>query len=78
MNVPVIFKSKRFWSAVIGLIAMIITGLVPELKEHIDIMIPAIVGIIGLLIGGYSIEDAITARSSALIFPPVKDKNALN
>jgi len=42
---------------------------VPELKEHIDIIVPGIIGIIGLLIGGYSLEDAITARQSIVVYP---------
>lgn len=57
-----VLKSRRFWSAVIGLVAMIVTGLVPELQPHIDIIVPGIVGIVGILIGGYAIEDAVTAQ----------------
>ena len=70
MSMPEIFKSRRFWSAVIGLFAMIVTGLVPELKEHIDIIVPGIVGLVGILIGGYAIEDAVTARQSSVVVYP--------
>jgi hypothetical protein len=57
-----VFKSRRFWSAVIGLIAIVVSGLVPELQEHIDIIVPGILGIVGVLIGGYSVEDAVNAQ----------------
>lgn len=60
--IPKIFRSRRFWSALVGLIAMVVAGLVPELREHIDVIVPGIVGIIGVLIGGYAIEDAVAAR----------------
>jgi uncharacterized membrane protein YeaQ/YmgE (transglycosylase-associated protein family) len=60
--IPEIFRSRRFWSAVIGLIAMTLAGIVPELQDHIDIIVPGIVGIVGVLIGGYAIEDALAAR----------------
>lgn len=56
-----IFKSRRFWSAVIGLVAMVVSSLVPELRQHIDIIVPGIVGIVGILIGGYSLEDVVNA-----------------
>lgn len=59
-----IFKSRRFWSAVVGLVAMVVSGLVPELKQHIDVIVPGVVGIVGILIGGYSLEDFASARAS--------------
>jgi hypothetical protein len=58
-----LLKSKRFWSAVIGLIAIVVTSFVPELQPHIDIIVPGILGIVGVLIGGYSVEDALRARN---------------
>lgn len=60
-----IFKSRRFWSAVIGLVAMVISSLVPEVRQHIDIIVPGIVGIVGILIGGYAIEDVVSASKNA-------------
>jgi hypothetical protein len=53
-----LLKSKRFWSAVVGLVAIIITAYVPELRAQIDVIVPGILGIIGILIGGYSVEQA--------------------
>ena len=60
-----VFKSKRFWSGVIGLLAIIITGLAPDLQEHIDTMIPAIVSIVGFLIGGYALQDTASAMNKS-------------
>lgn len=59
-----IFKSKRFWSALIGLAVMIVTAFVPALTEHLEIIVPGVLGIIGLLIGGYTAED-YAARKAA-------------
>lgn len=56
-----IFKSKRFWSAVVGLVFMVLTQLVPDLKANQETLITGAMILIGLLIGGYSLEDAMTA-----------------
>jgi hypothetical protein len=56
-----LLKSKRFWSAIVGLVAIIVTAFVPELQPHIDVIVPAILGIIGILIGGYTVEGAASA-----------------
>lgn len=58
-----LLKSKRFWSALMGLIAIVITSFVPALSEHIDIIVPGILGIVGVLIGGYSAEDFAQAKA---------------
>lgn len=54
-------KSKRFWSALLGVAVMIIATWFPELRTHADEIIPAALIIVGLLIGGYSAEDALRA-----------------
>lgn len=59
-----LFRSKRFWSAVVGLIAMIAVAFIPELEQHMEQLVPAIVAIIGALIGGYAVEDVMNARNS--------------
>lgn len=67
VNVPEIFTSKRFWSAVVGLVMMVATSLIPELEQHADTLIPAILLVISLLIGGYAAEDYATAKGAAAI-----------
>jgi cytochrome c biogenesis protein CcdA len=58
-----LFRSKRFWTMIVGVLAMAITALVPALAEQIEYIAPSIVIIIGILIGGYSAEDVALARN---------------
>lgn len=58
---PPIFRSKRFWSALLGVVFMVIVAFVPELEGDQQLLISAITVVIGLLIGGYSAEDVATA-----------------
>jgi len=57
MKIPDIFKSKRFWSALVGLLFMVFTAFVPEMEAQVDVIVPAVLIIVGMLIGGYSAED---------------------
>lgn len=58
-----IFRSKRFIAAFVGLLVMILVGLFPDLESSQDTIIEAVVVVVGVLIGGYSVQDAIaTAR----------------
>lgn len=52
-----VFRSKKFWSAVVGLVVLVVTAFVPELTEHLDTIAPAVVAIVGVLIGGYAWQD---------------------
>lgn len=56
-----IFKSKRFWTALMGIISMVLVAFVPELEPHMETLVPGILGVIGLLIGGYTVQDTIIA-----------------
>jgi hypothetical protein len=56
-----IFKSRRFWSGIVGLVFMALVAFVPTLAEHVELLSTAAVIVIGLLIGGYSVEDAVQA-----------------
>lgn len=60
-QLPELLKSRRFWSAVIGLAMLVIVNLVPELAARQEELSAAIVIIVGMLIGGYSLEDTATA-----------------
>lgn len=61
MNIPELFKSKRFWSAVIGLVVLIASSLNTQLADHLNVIAPTVIAIVGILIGGYSAEDVATA-----------------
>jgi len=56
-----IFKSKRFWTALLGIISMVLVAFVPELEPHMETLVPGILGVIGLLIGGYTAQDIVVA-----------------
>lgn len=61
MSVPDLFRSKRWWSAVVGLVFMAAVHFIPALAADQDTLTKSALIIIGLLIGGYSVEDAVTA-----------------
>lgn len=57
-----IWKSKRFWSSILGLIAMFAAVYFPEFQE---LPIEAILAIVALLVGGFTVEE--TAITTAQI-----------
>jgi len=56
-----LFRSKRFWTAAIGLVVLVVSALVPTLADQLNIIAPTIVAIVGILIGGYSAEEVALA-----------------
>lgn len=56
-----LFKSKRFWSAIVGVVMMFIIAIFPELEANNSIITEALLIFIGLLIGGYTVVDAVNA-----------------
>ena len=56
-----IFRSKRFWTALLGVVSMLLVAFVPELEAHVDTLTPGILAVVGLLIGGYTVQDSISA-----------------
>ena len=56
-----IFRSRRFVSSLLATIAIFLGLLFPEVREHVDTVIPAIVVIWGTLAGGYIAEDFAVA-----------------
>lgn len=61
MQLPNVLKSRRFWTGIVGIVMMAAVQFVPSLAEHADVLTNAILILIGLLIGGYSLEDAVLA-----------------
>jgi len=60
-NVPELFKSKRFWSAVFYVLILSVSAFNDELGKAIDI--EQLTLIFGILIGGYSLVDYAEAKS---------------
>lgn len=53
-----LLHDERFWSGLVGLIVIVISSLHPDLQDNLDHIAPAVVGIIGTMIGGFSLENA--------------------
>lgn len=52
-----LFKSKRFISAVVGVIIMMVVAFVPQLDAYQGEIVDAITEIIMALVAGYSLTD---------------------
>ncbi len=52
MTVPKLFRSRRFWSAIIGIVLLVVTEFDPELGSAFGGIQDHILLIVGLLIGG--------------------------
>lgn len=50
-----VFKNSQFWTAFVGLLAMILVSVFPEFRAEIDALAPIIVTIIVTAIGGQSL-----------------------
>lgn len=59
-NIPALFQSKRFWSAVGTFIAMLWVAYDPQFESIQAILIPAIAAVGYGLINGYTREDVAT------------------
>ena len=56
-----LLKSKRFWSAVVGLVIIIFASINPDLEQHLNSIQDGVIALIGVLIGGFTLVDAIQA-----------------
>lgn len=64
MNLPPALKSKRLWIAIVTAIVGVIIALVPELETVQGELIASLTVIAGILIGGYSAQDAVVSAKS--------------
>lgn len=64
-NVPELFKSKRFWVSLTGLIVIIVSAFEPHLAARFEEIAPSVLIIVGALVGGYTITDTAEARASS-------------
>jgi hypothetical protein len=71
MNVD-LFKSRKWWAMVVGLVMMAIVHFVPDLAENADQLTESILIVVGLLIGGYALEDSAVAFRSGEHNPKYK------
>lgn len=64
-NIPALLRSKRFWVSVLGLITIVVSAFEPHLADRFNEIVPAVLVIVGFLVGGYSLEDAVTANKQS-------------
>lgn len=56
-----ILKSRSFWTLVVGAVIGALALAVPELAPYKETIIEALLVIIGLIVGGFKVQDAIMA-----------------
>lgn len=68
--VPDLLKSKRFWSALVGVLVITLSSFDSRLADHLNVIAPAVLGIVGILVGGYTVEQTAQAWKN----PPTPPK----
>lgn len=58
-NVPEIFKSKRFWSAIAYVLALLVVFYIPEFQGSEVEVAGGLTIVFSLLVGGYAAEDVV-------------------
>jgi hypothetical protein len=61
VKIPGALKSKRFWTMLLEAMFLVAVSVVPELEVYAEQLIEASVIVAGLVIGGFSLEDAAVA-----------------
>jgi hypothetical protein len=59
-----IFKSRRFWSAVMAVVVMLVYNYLPDLEVDPDMLTQGLLAVVGVLLGGYALEDVVIAAKS--------------
>ncbi len=73
LYLPSLLKSKRFWSAVFGLVGIVVAAYQPGLEPYMPQFITAATVVMVMLVGGYSLQDAVAAGVNA--YMEYKDEN---
>lgn len=53
-----LLHDQRFWAGLVGLIVIVVSSLHPDLEYNLNHIAPAVVGIIGTMIGGFLLGHA--------------------
>lgn len=61
-SISELLNSKRFWTAVAGIVAMIVVSLVPTLADMEETLTTVIFTVVMALIGGYTLTDIQEAK----------------
>jgi hypothetical protein len=65
LYLPGLLKSKRFWSAIVGVVLTIMAYYMPGLEPYMPQIIEGVTIGVVFLVSGYSLEDAINAGVNA-------------
>ena len=52
-----LFKSKKFWTLIIGLVVMLLVSIVPELEQNSDKIIESLTLLVTVALGGFAVQD---------------------
>lgn len=63
VGLPDIFRSKRFWTAIVGIISMGLVALEPRLYESAPMIEASILAITSLLITSFTGQDWLVAKA---------------
>jgi len=66
IQVPDVLKSKRFVSSIVAAILATLVVIVPEFQAQEAALLDMVVLLFGLLIGGYSIQDALQVHKTGI------------
>lgn len=67
MNVPALLKSRRFWVSLLGMIVIVISAFEPHLAARFEEITTSVLVIVGFLVGGYSVEDAVQTHADGKV-----------
>jgi hypothetical protein len=59
-----LLKSRRFWVLIIAAIVDVLIAAVPDLSTSRDVLIAAVTAVAGVVVHGFSMEDAALAQSA--------------
>jgi hypothetical protein len=67
LGIVKLLQSKRFWSAIGGVITVVVAQYQPSMEEYMPQIIEAVsIGVV-FLVSGYSLQDVITAGVNAYL-----------
>ncbi len=59
-----IWKSRRFWSSIMAIVVMLVYNYMPDLDVDPEVLTQGVLAIVGLLVGGFVVEDIVVAARS--------------
>ena len=57
-----LIHSKPFWAGLIGMGVTIVSAFHPELQDNLSHIAPTVVAIVGMMIGGFTVESVAASK----------------